>query len=75
MNDNIDDPKDIAEPPSHDDIHESVKPPSVLGEEDVFSGDATNSESPDIDVELEKVGLRGDSEEGPSDLNVDKEID
>ena len=36
------------------------KPPSVTGEEDPFSGDATSSESPDIDEELKKVGLHGD---------------
>ena len=42
-----------------DQKHEAAKSPSVLGEEDPFSGDATSSESPDIDHELAKVGLHG----------------
>ncbi len=54
--------------------HQQAKPPSVVGEEDPFSGDATSSESPDIDVELEKVGLSGD-EEGIKPLGVDKDVD
>ena len=49
------------------------KPPSVAGEEDPFSGDATSSESPDIDEELEKVGLHGD-EEGVKELDVDEKL-
>jgi len=49
------------------------KPPSVAGEEKPFSGDATSSESPDIDEELEKVGLHGD-EEGVKELDVDEEL-
>jgi hypothetical protein len=56
--------------------HEKVKPPSVLGEEDPFSGDATTSESPDIDEELAKVGLSGDDANStPDPLGVDREID
>ncbi|OGD94818.1 hypothetical protein A3A48_01185 [Candidatus Curtissbacteria bacterium RIFCSPLOWO2_01_FULL_37_9] len=48
---------------SEDDIkHEQAKPPSVTGEEDVFSGDATSSEAADIDDELNQVGLHGDEE-------------
>lgn len=54
--------------------HNEAKSPSVLGEEDPFSGDATSSESPDIDEELEKVGLHGD-EEGVKPLGVDEEVD
>ena len=50
-----------------------AKPPSVTGEEDPFSGDATSSESPDIDEELEKVGLHGD-EEGVKELDVGEEL-
>jgi len=68
-----DDDLDLVDP--HDDRHQQVKPPSVVVEEDVFSSDETSSESPDIDDELEKVGLKGDSEEGPQDLGVDKKID
>jgi len=49
------------------------KPPSVAGEENPFSGDATSSESPDIDEELEKVGLHGD-EEGVKELDVGEEL-
>ncbi|OGD87541.1 hypothetical protein A3J17_03205 [Candidatus Curtissbacteria bacterium RIFCSPLOWO2_02_FULL_40_11] len=49
------------------------KPPSVTGEEDPFSGDATSSESPDIDEELKKVGLHGD-EQGAKELDVDEEL-
>ena len=75
MSNNFDDPNDLVKPTSHDDLHDIVKPPSVLGEEDPFSGDATNSESPDIDAELEKVGLRGDSDDGPKPLGVDEEVD
>ncbi|KKP93632.1 MAG: hypothetical protein UR98_C0003G0002 [Parcubacteria group bacterium GW2011_GWA1_36_12] len=50
------------------------KPPSVAGEEDPFSGDATSSESPDIDEELEKVGLHGD-EEGVKPLSIGNELE
>lgn len=53
---------------------DSTKPPSVLGEEDPFSGDSTSSESPDIDEELEKVGLHGD-EHGVHELDVDEELE
>ena len=49
------------------------KPPSVAGEENPFSGDATSSESPDIDEELKKVGLHGD-EQGAKELDVDEEL-
>lgn len=48
-------------------------PPSVIGEENPFSGDATSSESPDIDEELGKVGLQGD-EEGIKPLDVNEEL-
>lgn len=51
---------------SDDDLkHQQAKPPSVTGEEDVCSGDATTSESPDIDEELKKVGLTHDDNESP----------
>jgi hypothetical protein len=36
--------------------------PSVLGEENVFSGDAPEGEPADIDDELAKLGLENDSE-------------
>ncbi|MDO8486992.1 MAG: hypothetical protein Q7S45_01715 [Candidatus Curtissbacteria bacterium] len=55
-------------------FQDPVAPPSVTGEEDVFSGDATTSESPDIDEELKKVGLHGDEAHGPGPLNVDEEL-
>lgn len=53
--------------------HQASKPPSVLGEENPFSGDATSSESPDIDEELEKVGLKGD-ENGVRPLGLTEEL-
>lgn len=56
-------------------FEEPVAPPSVTGEEDVFSGDATTSESPDIDEELKKVGLHGDKSHGPGSLDVDEELE
>lgn len=67
--DDVDDPKK-----DHDQEHEAAKPPSVEGEENPFSGDATSSESPVIDDELQKVGLHGD-EDGVKELDVAKEID
>ena len=55
---------------------EPIASPSVTGEEDAFSGDATDSESVDIDQELGKVGLRGDEEdETPAPLGVGRELD
>ena len=53
--------------------HQASKPPSVVGEENPFSGDATSSESPDIDEELEKVGLKGD-ENGVRPLGLTEEL-
>lgn len=38
----------------------STASPSVLGEENPFGGDATDSESPDIDKALSDVGLSND---------------
>ncbi len=58
-----------------DQFQEPVASPAVTGEEDVFSGDATTSESPDIDDELKKVGLHGDEDHGPGSLNVDEELE
>ena len=53
--------------PSVKDEHEdalqfdpSLASPSVLGEENPFGGDATDSESPDIDKALADVGLGND---------------
>lgn len=40
----------------------SVASPSVLGEENPFGGDATDSESPDIDKALADVGLGNDDD-------------
>lgn len=57
-----------------DSKHEAAKSPSVLGEEDPFSGDATSSESPDIDAELAKVGLQGD-DDGIKPLDVSEDLD
>lgn len=54
-------------------VEDPTKPLPVIGEEDPFSGDATSSESPDIDEELEKVGLHGD-EHGVRELDVDEEL-
>jgi len=59
-------------PSSNDDLkHQVVKPPSVVGEEDI-SGDMP-TESPDIDEELGKVGLSGD-EEGIKPLGLDQDL-
>ena len=58
---------------SDEESKDSKKPPSVAGEEDPFSGDATSSESPDIDEELEKVGLHGDAG-GVKELDVDENL-
>lgn len=51
--------------------HQQSKPPSVVGEEDVFSGDAP-AEPADIDEELEKIGRHGD-EEGVKPVGVTSE--
>ncbi|MCR4324471.1 MAG: hypothetical protein NUV69_02175 [Candidatus Curtissbacteria bacterium] len=62
--------------PDEDQFTDPVAAPSVTGEEDPFSGDATNSESPDIDDALKSVGLHGDdSDENPTPLGVDKELE
>ena len=64
---------DSAYTPTDDDLkHQQSKPPSVIGEEDI-SGDMP-AESPDIDEELQKVGLKGDDEEGPKPLGVDEDL-
>lgn len=71
----IQDDDTVVDDQSDDDFkHQHAKPPSVAGEEDVFSGDATSSESPDIDEELEKVGLSGDSDKGIKPLAVISEL-
>lgn len=57
-----------------DDDIKGTQTPAVADEEDVFSGDATSSESPDIDEELEKVGLKGD-ENGVRPLDVNEELE
>lgn len=49
---------------------EPIASPAVTGEEDVFSGDATEGEAADIDEELKKVGL-GSDEDGPKPLTSD----
>jgi len=66
------DPDDIDNQSADDLKHQAAKSPAVAGEEDVFSGDATTSESPDIDEELEKVGLSGD-EKGVKPLGLTPE--
>ena len=56
------DPNDTTYTEEDDDLkHQAAKSPAVLGSEDAFSG-STPQESPDIDEELEKVGLHGDEE-------------
>lgn len=52
--------------------HKKSESPAVLDSEDAFSG-STPGESPDIDEELEKVGLHGD-EEGIKPLGVNEEL-
>lgn len=59
-------------PADDDQKHQDTKPPSVVGEEDI-SGDMP-AESHDIDEELQKVGLKGDDEEGPKPLGVDEDL-
>ncbi len=66
------DPEDSHEDPfvpsvKHEDDDEpqfdaSIGTPSVLGEENPFGGDATDSESPDIDKALADVGLGNDDD-------------
>ena len=64
--------QDLQDP---DDVkHKQAQPPSVVGEEDPFSGDSTSSESPDIDDELQKVGLSGDNA-GIKPLGVEEELE
>lgn len=63
-----------------DDIHtdgltKAQTPPSVVGEEDVFSGDAAGAEPANIDDELELVGLKGDDDSGPRELGVQEELE
>lgn len=60
----------------NDPIDEDLKSPAVAGEQDPFSGDATDSVSPDIDDELKKVGLHGDTQdENPSPLDLPDELE
>ena len=54
-------------------VEDPKKPPSVLGEESP-SGDATSSESMDIDEELQRVGLHSDNDEGPQSLDLEDEL-
>ncbi len=54
-------------------IEDPTKSPSVAGEESP-SGGATSSESMDIDEELKKVGLHGDSEKSPGSLDLEDEL-
>lgn len=70
-----DNPIDSVDP--DDAKHEEAKSPSVVGEEDPFSGDATNSESPDIDNSLKNMGLpHDDPDETPKPLGaeLDEEV-
>ena len=60
-------------PADDDQKHQDTKPPSVVGEEDI-SGDMP-AESPDIDEELQKVGLKGDDDEGPKPLGVNEDLE
>ena len=66
-----DDDNQAFNPQDDDAKHQAAKPPSVTGEEDVFSGDMPGAEPADIDAELEKVGLHGD-EEGVKPLGIDE---
>ncbi|MEX2028430.1 MAG: hypothetical protein WD988_02965 [Candidatus Curtissbacteria bacterium] len=52
-------------------FEEPTAAPSVAGEENPMSGDATNSEAVDIDEERAKVGL--DDTEGS--LNIDEQLE
>lgn len=73
-----DDDDQAFDPQDDDAKHQAAKPPSVTGEEDVFSGDAAGAEPADIDAELEKVGLRGDfhgDDEDVKPLGVKEDTD
>ncbi|MBI2327427.1 hypothetical protein HYU92_03825 [Candidatus Curtissbacteria bacterium] len=52
--------------------HKKSQSPAVLDSEDAFSG-SMPEESPDIDEEMEKVGLHGD-EEGVKPLGVKEKL-
>ncbi len=71
QNKNTDDPQDDEEDTTYSEKedtekHAKSKPPSVKGEEDIFSGDTpVSGEDYDIDEERQKVGL-GDGK--PLDL-------
>lgn len=67
------DPQDSTNPNNQDNLeivdpddlkHQQSKPPSVVGEENVFSGDAP-AEPADIDEELHKAGLTHDTGDSP----------
>ena len=77
MFDDQSDPRDQNDttyhPADDDQKHQATKPPSVVGEEDI-SGDMPQ-EPADIDEELEKVGLKGDDEEGPKPLGVNEDLE
>ena len=67
---------DITQPSTSDDLqdpddvkHQQSQPPSVTGEEDVFSGEAPQ-ESADIDKEMGKIGADLDPEH-PTPLGED----
>lgn len=71
---------DVPEVDGDDDLiedkfEEPIASPNVTGEQDVFSGDTPQGEPADIDAELEKLGLPGDTDKGPRTLDVSKDLD
>lgn len=58
-----------------DKFEEPIASPSVTGEEDVFLGDMPQGEPADIDQELEKLGLSGDSDKGPKTLGISDDLE
>lgn len=69
---NSDDHKSDYEDENGDPIAQDAKSPAMLGEEDPFSGDASDSVAVDIDEELKKVGRSGDTEDSVKPLGSDE---
>lgn len=61
-------PLPASDYPDDDELkHEQAESPAVKDSQDAFSG-SMPEESPDIDEELEKVGLKGDGDKDPTPL-------
>jgi hypothetical protein len=60
---------------NNDPIAQESKSPAVKDDSDPFSGSASDSVAVDIDDELAKVGLKGDSNGDIKPLDIENEID